>query len=354
MPPASSSSILCLALIARFASLSQLLLVPLLRHSLSLFIPPRSHSSTCPPRPSLVSCAAIVLIRLVLPGGRSIRCAHRLIACSQDAHLGETTVVRPLTQSQSHYDFQASATFRGIEDIELYVDVVSHDPTASLAITDLIFFLPSDIGYPARLVRDSIRLSPNTEFLCLRLPRSTPDNILDNIRLEKLTGLLTNLPHGHLTSLLSNHATVDTLVLEGRGCTSSCPLRDLNLRHVTDLKCSSRCFSGIARGQVTSAIVSLSRQNSMPSVAIRSLSTSPIHTLSIDFYPDDYDILSLIAAAAPNLRKLKLWEKPRVHVRNIYSLTFLSKYIISVRLYSAVRCTSEGRGMTSTNGVVRS
>ena len=199
----------------------------------------------------------------------------------------------------------------------MYLDIVAFDPTATDTITELTIAFPFDNGYPARLVRDALRFTPNVEILILFLPRSTPVNILDNLHLNKLVGLMTNLPHGHLAPFLSNHPAIDTLILRARGCHTPCPLRDLDLRHVKDLECPSRCFSGIARGQITNATVNLSRQSSMSSLAIHSLSASPLHTLTIDFYPNDYDILSRIAAVIPNLRRLKLVEKPRAQVHTV-------------------------------------
>ena len=73
-------------------------------------------------------------------------------------------------------------------------------------------------------------------------------------------------------------------------------------------------MEGIARGQVAFATVNLTRLASMAALAVQALSTSPLYSLCINFFSDDYDILTRIVAAAPHLRKLKLVEIPRSQV----------------------------------------
>ncbi|KAI0647289.1 hypothetical protein C8Q79DRAFT_925854 [Trametes meyenii] len=47
----------------------------------------------------------------------------------------------------------------------------------------------------------------------------------------------------------------------------------------------------------------------MSSLAIQTLSSSRLYSLTVDYFSNDYDILDRVAMAVPNLRKLKLNEK---------------------------------------------
>ncbi|TFY56543.1 hypothetical protein EVJ58_g7576 [Rhodofomes roseus] len=197
------------------------------------------------------------------------------------------------------------------ESLVLFVMSVRRDAAVGLAIEDLSLSLPTDLEYPVDAVRQCLRLTPNVETLILDLPSSSPVSILCGLTLPKIQLLSTNLPHQCLVSFLASHRSLRSLVLRFCGNGSNCPLRHVDLAHVTELQCPSRCLSGIARGRVSRATVNLTRLASNAVLAVRALSTSPLYSLSLDFYATDYDMLLRVAAAAPNLRKLKLVEKFR-------------------------------------------
>lgn len=123
-----------------------------------------------------------------------------------------------------------------------------------------------------------------------------------------------NLPHRTLVMFLPLHPTITGLALKTCGGCARCPLDHLNLPHVTDLQCPARCVEGLAHGHVATATVHLTCLASMAATAINALSTSPLYSLTVEFFPNDYDILARITAAAPHLQKLKLIEKPQPQV----------------------------------------
>ena len=99
---------------------------------------------------------------------------------------------------------------------------------------------------------------------------------------------------------------------------------------MTDLQCPASCLRHIASGQVATATVNLTRTTSYSLIAVPFLSSSPLLSLTIDFYQSDHDVLTRIVSAAPLLRKLKLIEKPRAQVCR--QATFVLHYILTFRV----------------------
>lgn len=209
---------------------------------------------------------------------------------------------------------QTTVRLARLDALEHFIALATINPLIGNAIQVLTIALPLRNGYPAQIIRDSLGLTPNVDTLVLILPDSSPATVLNGVILPRLRVFSTNLPHRVLPLFLSLHPLITGLSLEACGSRAECSLRDLNLVRVSDLRCPARCLEGIARGQVEVATVNLTRLASMAALALQSLSTSPLYSLSVEFFSDDYDILSRIVSAAPTLRKLKLVEKPRTQV----------------------------------------
>lgn len=210
---------------------------------------------------------------------------------------------------------QTTVRLSTLDKLQLFTTLSTLNPVIGHSVQDLIISLPLHNGYPAQLVRDCLRLACNIDNLVLILPNLSPITLLNGVVLPRLTVFQTNLPHRTLPVFLALHPSITGLALDSCGGRRCCPLRGLNVAHATDLRCPARCLEGLARGQVGMATIHLTRLASMAALAIRSLSTSPLYSLAVDFFSDDYDILTRVVAAAPLLRKLKLVEKPRTQVR---------------------------------------
>ncbi|KAI0366440.1 hypothetical protein BV20DRAFT_1055587 [Pilatotrama ljubarskyi] len=195
---------------------------------------------------------------------------------------------------------------RALED---FISLGHYNGNIGRVVEDLRIALPLNQGYPAQAVRNVLRLTPNIECLVLDLPSDSPVTLLNGLNFPNLRVFFTNLPHRVLVSFLTAHSSLTSLALRACGRSVICPLNGLELHHLVDLQCPSRCFVGIARGPLATATVNLTRLTSMANLAIQTLVASRIHTLTVDCFPSDYDILSRVVNAVPNLRKLKINEK---------------------------------------------
>ncbi|RDX40104.1 hypothetical protein OH76DRAFT_1490579 [Lentinus brumalis] len=194
--------------------------------------------------------------------------------------------------------------------LQAFTTLARFNPVIGLAVEDLSISLPPHAGYPAQAVRDCLRLVPNLESLVLILPAESPVTLLNGLIFPTLRVFSTNLPHRSLVSFLHIHGSLSSLILRACGRGASCPLRGIELRRLSSLQCPSRCFVGIVHGPLTNATVNLSHLTSMSFLAVQAASSSRLYALCVDFFSNDYDVLIRVAAAAPNLRKLKLNEKP--------------------------------------------
>ncbi|KAI0363916.1 hypothetical protein BV20DRAFT_1057656 [Pilatotrama ljubarskyi] len=202
---------------------------------------------------------------------------------------------------------------RALED---FVSLGCYNGSIGRVVEDIRIALPMNEGYPAQLIRCVLRLTPNIECLVLDLPPESPVTLLNGLNFPNLRVFSTNLPHRALVTFLTAHASLTSLALRACGRGVMCPLDGLELRHLMDLQCPSRCFVGITRGPLATATVNLTRLSSMASLAIQTLAASRIHTLTVDCFSSDYDILSRVVFAVPNLRKLKINEKPQPQRRH--------------------------------------
>ncbi|KAJ8463967.1 hypothetical protein ONZ51_g9905 [Trametes cubensis] len=203
-----------------------------------------------------------------------------------------------------------------LENLQQFVSLGDYNTNIGRVVEDFSITLPSDVGYPAQVVRAALRHAPNIECLVLDLPRESPITLLSGLQFPNLRIFSTNLPHRALVSFLDTHPFLDALALRECGRSEACPLRGIEFTNLSNLQCPSRCFAGILRGPLVTATVNLSRMSSMSSLALRTLSSSHLHSLTVDFFDNDYDVLLHVIEAAPNLRKLKLNEKAHTQRRH--------------------------------------
>ncbi|OJT07709.1 hypothetical protein TRAPUB_1399 [Trametes pubescens] len=195
-----------------------------------------------------------------------------------------------------------------LEALQHFVELVSINPNIGRIVQDFIIKLPSGDAYPAQAVRTALRLIPKVQCLVIELPAGSPTTLLNGLQYPDLRIFSTNLPHRGLVSFLVAHPLLGSVILGSCGRSEACPLRGVELRSLTGLQCPSRCFAGIVQRSLVTATVALSRLNSMSSLAIQTI-TSRLHSLTIDYFTNDYDILARIATTLPHIRKLKLNEK---------------------------------------------
>lgn len=181
----------------------------------------------------------------------------------------------------------------------------------------------------------------------VELPAGSPTTLLNGLQYPDLRIFSTNLPHRGLISFLIAHPLLGSVILGSCGRSEACPLRGVELRSLTGLQCPSRCFAGIVQRSLVTATVALSRLNSMSTLAIQTI-TSRLHSLTIDYFTNDYDILARIAATLPHIRKLKLNEKryPEVCVFTAVLVPLLNYHT------SAVAGNFAGLGMIAGRGTM--
>ncbi|KAI0755753.1 hypothetical protein C8Q74DRAFT_1441953 [Fomes fomentarius] len=208
-------------------------------------------------------------------------------------------------------------------DLLEYAEDCFEDLSVALATTELVIALENP--FSIELFRLCLSISSGVTDLILSLPSDVPDNLLVGLQLQHLQFLKANLPHGHLDLFLASHSTVTDLVLGPCAhvpAAGSCPLCALDLHHVTALECPIGCVSDNINPGLLRLTVE-THGNSTPYIAptLRSISPPLLHlfALTLDFYPDDYDILQNVALAAPRVQKLKLLEKPRQYRRMLHA-----------------------------------
>ncbi|KAI0363072.1 hypothetical protein BV20DRAFT_1058363 [Pilatotrama ljubarskyi] len=203
-----------------------------------------------------------------------------------------------------------------LEGLQNFIQLGAYNANIGRVVEDLRITLPRDSGYPAQAVRAALRLTPNLESLVLDLPPQSPITLLNGLEFPNLRVFSTSLPHRALVSFFNLNPSLSALALQDCGRSGTCPLSGIELRDLCNLQCPSRCFVGITHGPLVSATVNLSRLTSMSSLAIRSLCSSNLHSLTMDYFINDYDSLLLVVSTTPNLRKLKLNEKAQPQRRH--------------------------------------
>ncbi|PIL35292.1 hypothetical protein GSI_02017 [Ganoderma sinense ZZ0214-1] len=196
-----------------------------------------------------------------------------------------------------------------METLQALIDLAAFNPSVGHSVRDLTIALPVNTGDTAYAIRRALRMTPNVEKLILTVSFPLPAYLLGGVTFPGLNKFSTNLPHSALPSFLHRYPSITHLSLRGVDCTT-CPIRGVHFPHLIALQCSSRCFrTGIGHGHFVHAddrlaLVPVSNE------ATRTIPTLRIEILALDFFPDKRDIVANVAGTAPNLRTLKLNEKP--------------------------------------------
>ncbi|KAI0735940.1 hypothetical protein C8Q76DRAFT_792425 [Earliella scabrosa] len=178
--------------------------------------------------------------------------------------------------------------------------------------------------FPIDALRFCLLSSINVVDLILILPPFAFDEVLTNVHFSRLELLKTNLPHRFLAPFLVSHNTITDLCLDGcgRAPNEQCPLRHLDLGHVTTVECGNECVVAASH----SALLRLTAEHMgdaspSPTTFLRTVNPplAALFELKLDFFPDDYDLLDQIVMVAPRLQRLKLLERPREYRRNVQS-----------------------------------
>ncbi|KAI0688943.1 hypothetical protein C8Q76DRAFT_635134, partial [Earliella scabrosa] len=177
--------------------------------------------------------------------------------------------------------------------------------------------------FPPEALRFCMLSCMNVVDLILILPRNAFGDVLVDLQFHRLQLFKTNLPHRFLPEFLASHPTVTNLCLGS--CNPApvpdepCPLRLVDLRHVETVECALECALATAHPALLRLTVEhLGDPCPRPPTVLRLLQ-SPLVTLfalTLDFFPDDYEMLDQIVRAAPRVQKLKLLEKPCTYRRD--------------------------------------
>ncbi|KAI0690827.1 hypothetical protein C8T65DRAFT_587611 [Cerioporus squamosus] len=192
------------------------------------------------------------------------------------------------------------------------------DPRVGQAVQELsIYLTPPAFATPrcrfvyCRVLRNALRSAPNVTDLTLLVPETMPPDVFFLVDMQQLRLFKTNLPHAMIAGFLGNHPFITDLVIGPCGSVDEpCPLRDIDLEHVATLECEQSCVSAIAHpGLFRLSVDNHSAHHA--STIFRSLAAPPtdLYSLTLDFLPDEHNVLANIAYSSPRLRKLKLLER---------------------------------------------
>ncbi|PIL36029.1 hypothetical protein GSI_01689 [Ganoderma sinense ZZ0214-1] len=201
-------------------------------------------------------------------------------------------------------------TIRSIADASQFVTSALAKCTVGWAVDTLTINIQLPPIPP--VIRSVLVLVPYLTDLTLLLPAETPPALLFNINFRVLKFFKTNLPHHILTSFLNRHRLVTILVLGPCGRSGGCPLAVGDFEHVTDLECEATCAKNLVHRRLRHlAIVGKSLRGPRIPAILRQVPVvaSALYHLTMDFFPDDSDILHAIHRFAPFLKKLRLVER---------------------------------------------
>ena len=178
-----------------------------------------------------------------------------------------------------------------------------------------------DLPYPIDALRKALSAAVHIEDLILLLPSDdTPDNILVGLHFAHLELFKMNLPHRYIMPFISQQPSLKCLCLGpcGRDDGASCPLQTHNLDHVVTAKYPVSCIMGFVHPNLLRLTLEGGCHLHNAPALLRSIQPFPfLFALTLDFFPDDYDILESVVRVAPQLQKLKLVEKHRTYVRSL-------------------------------------
>ena len=204
------------------------------------------------------------------------------------------------------------------EDLLITFDNAAYDdPDVALAVQVLTVRLHNP--FPLDVLRRSLAAPIFITDLIIFLPLNTTPVILNNLLFPRLELFKTNLPHRFLVHFLSLHPSLTNLCLDacGRVADEACPLDCLDLQHISTVECPIGCVHGVAHPDVFRLTAQMQHPGEAESPAILTSIPAPfksLFTLTLDIFPDNYDILRSVVFAAPRVRVLKLLEHPRAPV----------------------------------------
>ncbi|RPD58134.1 hypothetical protein L226DRAFT_573248 [Lentinus tigrinus ALCF2SS1-7] len=208
-----------------------------------------------------------------------------------------------------------------LDDIHGFLDDAHRDPAIAAAVTDLIVDMTTMEAAPLYMLHQSLSIVPNLVDLILLLPPGVPEDFLDGFSYHALRLFKTNIPHRCLSSFMESHPTLTTLCLDSCECAEPvCPLCTRDFNAIVTLECPLGCLHKnpchnlvrLTAGQRSSTCGIPAAFKAFPAAA-------SLVYLTVEFLPDDYDVLQGIVGATPMLRKLKLLEQHRVTRRRSHA-----------------------------------
>ncbi|KAI0646435.1 hypothetical protein C8Q79DRAFT_1010064 [Trametes meyenii] len=199
--------------------------------------------------------------------------------------------------------------------LDAFIDHATHNPILGTVVETLRIDLLNEAAFSAAMLRSALVLAPNVQDLLLYLPPPVPLGLLANARFPTLDFFATNVPHASLPVFLSNHPTLTSLILGPCGKTSPCLLESVKMPNIASLQCTMDCLPLLPYEQVSRLTLDHPDSGACAPTVLRAMTaTVYVTSLTVDIYPNDFDILEAIAQATPLVRKLKLVEK-NMHTR---------------------------------------
>ncbi|RPD52283.1 hypothetical protein L227DRAFT_515047, partial [Lentinus tigrinus ALCF2SS1-6] len=201
-----------------------------------------------------------------------------------------------------------------MDDIHDFLDDTHRDPAIAAAVTDLVVDVTTMEAAPLHLLHQLLSIVPNLVDFILLLPPDVPADFLAGFSYHALTLFKTNIPHRCLLSFMENHPTLTTLCLDScERADPACPLRTQDLSAIVTLECPLGCLhKNPCRNLVRLTAGQRSSTCGIPAAFKAFPAAASLVYLTVEFFPDDYDVLHGIVVATPMLRKLKLLEQHHV------------------------------------------
>lgn len=206
-----------------------------------------------------------------------------------------------------------------VESLDTFVELATLNPTIGSRVQVLTVDIQHAVSFSAAQLRAALLLIPNVQDLLLFLPSPVPSGLLADIRFDTLEFFATNIPHASLVDFVSDHRALTSLILGPCGRRSKdCPLAVVTTPDLMTLQCTTSCLDALPYPQVSRLTLNLPESGGCMPTILRGIShrasALALSSLTLDFSPDDYNILEAIMQATPHVRKLKLLEKKKLMV----------------------------------------
>lgn len=205
----------------------------------------------------------------------------------------------------------------------MFVTLASDNMCLASSVRELTIEIDGPVGLNA--LRRCLSLTRHLTDLSLYFSEDVPVDLLQGLHFQSLEFFQTNLPHRHLPGFLYVHSHITELCLDScqRGVAKTCPLQFLHARQYLSVECPPECVRQTAHPRLIRLGVHDVHQSLLSASTIFGPLRPPLVGLlymTLDFPPDDFDLLQVVSGVAPQLRKLKLLEKPRPNVRRLFVL----------------------------------